>query len=114
MEARQTWTPTVYFHPGEMLDEKLTEMGMSIEELAQLTTIPSYILSDIAQGNGTVTADMAIAFEKVTKIPAHIWLKRQQGYDNYTNKKENPSYSSYLEYKQSPSFICAEPQDNKQ
>ncbi len=113
MEARQAWTPIVYFHPGEMLNEKLTEMGMSIEELAQLTTIQTHILTDIAHGNGTVTADIALALEKVTKIPAHIWLKRQKGYDDYMSQKAENAYLETTEnsHEQNVSYICAEPQN---
>ena len=111
MEARKTWTPAVYFHPGEMLSEKLEEMGMSIEELAQMTAFPTYRLSDIAHGHEAVTDDMALALEKVSRIPARIWLKRQQGYDEYMHKKTADSYLDRAETfcEQSPSCICAEP-----
>ena len=80
-----------------MLDEKLDEMGMSIENFSKETSIPASVLWDVTHGDKPVTADMALAFEKVTRIPARIWLKRQEGFDDYIGKKAKSSYMERVE-----------------
>ena len=39
-------------------------------------------------GKSSVTSDMAVAFESVTKIPAHFWLNIQRGYDEYVARQK--------------------------
>lgn len=68
-------------HPGTTLSEKLDEMGMSIKEFAVRTSKPEKTIFSVINGKSSITPDMAIAFENVTKIPAHFWLNRQRIYD---------------------------------
>ncbi len=83
---------TVY-HPGTTLAEKLKEMKMSVKEFAVRVSIPEKTILAVLNGNSSVTTEMAVSFEKVTKIPASFWLRKQQMYDEYaarTMKKTNP------------------------
>lgn len=73
----------VYYHPGEDLSEKLDEMNLSVSEFAQKTGLPAHIIQDVIDGKESVSADMAIAFELVTHIPAHMWIDSQRDYGNY-------------------------------
>ncbi len=73
----------VVFHPGETLDEKLKEMGMSVEEFALRTGKPISTIIAIKSGNSSITSEMAVSFENVLKIPAHFWLTKQRRYDEY-------------------------------
>jgi addiction module HigA family antidote len=77
------FVPPVAFHPGETLSEKLKEMGMSVKEFAIRTSKPEKTIFAIIKGNSSITSDMAVAFEIVTRIPAHFWLKKQRSYDEY-------------------------------
>jgi addiction module HigA family antidote len=81
--ATLKFVPPVAFHPGETLSEKLKEMGMSIKEFAVRTSKPEKTIFAIINGNSSITSDMAVSFEIVTRIPAHFWLNKQRTYDEY-------------------------------
>lgn len=71
------------FHPGETLGEKLKEMGMSIKEFAVRTSKPEKTIIAVIKGTSSLTSEMAVSFENVTKIPAHFWMNKQRSYDEY-------------------------------
>lgn len=73
----------VVYHPGETLGEKLKEMGMSIKEFAVRTTKPEKTIIAVIKGSSSITSEMAVSFENVTKIPARVWLNMQRMYDEY-------------------------------
>ena len=77
----------VVFHPGVTLSEKLSESGMSIKEFAVRTSKPEKTIIAVINGNSSITTEMAVSFENVTKIPASFWLKKQQAYDEYVVRK---------------------------
>ena len=60
---------------------------MSVKEFALRTSKPEKTIFAVISGNSSVTPDMAVAFESVTKIPAHFWLNIQRGYDEYVARK---------------------------
>ena len=88
----ETFQPCVAFHPGETLKEKLEEMNMTAESFSAATDIPSYMIEDILCARSSVTADIALAFEEVTNIPAHFWLNTQHNYDDYMLKNKPSSF----------------------
>jgi len=71
------------FPPGDMLQEKLEELGMPIKEFALRCGKPEPTIHDVLKGRSAVTPDMAILFEKVLGIPARLWLNLQCQYDEY-------------------------------
>lgn len=73
----------VVYHPGETLGEKLKEMGMSIKEFAIRTTKPEKTIIAVIKGTSSITTEMAVSFENVTKVPARVWLNMQRMYDEY-------------------------------
>lgn len=79
--------PVVY-HPGETLDEKLQEMGMGIKEFATRVSKPEKTIIAVLKGKSSITPDMAVAFEMVTKIPADMWLRHQKSYDAFIARKK--------------------------
>ena len=79
--------PVVY-HPGETLDEKLHEMGMGIKEFATRVSKPEKTIIAVIKGKSSITSDMAVAFEMVTKIPANVWLRQQKSYDEFVARKK--------------------------
>ena len=96
MNMRTAYNPIKAFHPGETLDEKLHELEMSRAEFAAQTGVPVFMIESIIAGNMSVTADMALAFEKVTHIPAHYWLNAQHNYDEYVLLNEAANYQIRL------------------
>ena len=79
----KTITLAKAYHPGITLDEKLKEERMSIKEFAVRTSKPEKTIIAVIKGESSITTEMAIAFENVTKIPAHFWISKQQLYDEY-------------------------------
>jgi len=83
MAKQNQYYPQSIPHPGETLIEKLAEMGMGPKEFALRTGKPEKTITAILNGGSSITPDMAVQFENVTKIPAHFWMNHQQGYDEY-------------------------------
>ena len=69
------------FHPGAMLEEKLEELSMPIKTFAVRCGKPEPTIHAVLNGTSSVTPEMAILFEKVLGIPAHLWLNMQVRYD---------------------------------
>lgn len=88
MAKQNQYFPSVVFHPGETLLEKLEEMGMGPKEFALRTGKPEKIITAILKGDSSITPDMAVQFENVTKIPAHFWMNHQIGYDEYIAREK--------------------------
>jgi addiction module HigA family antidote len=82
------YNPQTFFHPGETLAEKLQEMCMGPKEFAVRTGKPEKTVFAILKGKSSITADMAVQFENVLKIPAHFWLNMQRNYDEFVARKE--------------------------
>ena len=78
---------TVY-HPGTTLAEKLKEMGMSVKEFAVRVSKPEKTIFAVINGSSSITTEMAVSFEAVTKIPASFWLRKQQMYDEFMVRKK--------------------------
>lgn len=78
----------IVFHPGKTLSEKLSEMGMSIKEFAVRTSKPEKTIIAVIGGKSSITTEMAVSFENVTQIPASFWLRKQQSYDEYVERKK--------------------------
>lgn len=87
----------IAFHPGEDLEEKLQEMQMTVEEFAKRSLVPESIVESIIAGETSITADMAIAFEEVTGMPAILWLNLQRNYDNYILTQKRSSWAERLQ-----------------
>ena len=75
--------PSMVFHPGETLTEKLEEMEMGPKEFALRTDKPEKTIIAVMKGKSSITPDMAVRFEGVTKIPAHFWMNHQRSYDEF-------------------------------
>ena len=66
--------------PGEYLEEVITELGMSKDELAKRMKRPATKLSAIFKGEKAITPDTALQLEKVVGVPAHIWTGLESEY----------------------------------
>lgn len=82
------------FHPGITLREKLNEMGMSVKEFAVRTSKPAKTINAVLMGRSSLTPDMAVAFEQITMIPAHLWMNLQRNYDEYEARLKRESILS--------------------
>ncbi len=87
------------YHPGNILEEKLQEMGMSVKEFAIRTSKPEKTIIAVIKGKSSITPDMAIAFELVTRIPSKMWLRHQKSYDDFmAREKREKSMKEEVEW----------------
>jgi HTH-type transcriptional regulator / antitoxin HigA len=83
MAKQNQYFPQSVPHPGETLAEKLEEMEMGPKEFALRTGKPEKTIIAIVSGKSSITPDMAVQFENVTRIPANFLMNHQRGYDEY-------------------------------
>ena len=76
------------FPPGDILKEKLKEMGMGPKEFALRTNKPEKTVIAVFNGESAITPEMAVLFERVTRIPAYFWLNHQRDYDEFKARKK--------------------------
>ena len=81
------YLPQSVSHPGATLEEKLNEMGISIKEFALRSGKPEKTIIAIIKELSSITQEMAIKFENITKIPAGFWMRNQMRYDEYKTRE---------------------------
>ncbi|HMG14358.1 MAG TPA: HigA family addiction module antitoxin [Saprospiraceae bacterium] len=89
MNTKNQYYPQTRIHPGETLEEKLEEMGIGPKEFAVRTGKPEKTIIAIINCDSSITPDMAILFENVTRIPANFWLNSQLNYDEHLAREKN-------------------------
>ncbi len=104
--AATKFKPSISFHPGVTLSEKLKELDINVKEFALLTSLSLDTIQGIIDGDISVTSDIAIVFEQITHIPAHFWLNKQHNYDasKGRNRKEVAA-SSFPPIRWRPSLL---------
>jgi addiction module HigA family antidote len=88
MSKQNQYFPQSVPHPGETLAEKLEEMKMGPKEFALRTGKPEKTIIAVLKGQSSITPDMAVQFENVTRIPANFWMNHQLGYDEYIAREK--------------------------
>lgn len=66
--------------PGDYLGEWLEDMQVSQTELAQRLGTSRKQVNAIVNGRSNMTASMATALERVTRIPSEVWLRYEARY----------------------------------
>jgi len=85
---KNKYQPSIVFHPGETLSERLEELGMGRKEFAVRSGKPEKTIFAILKGESSITPEMAVQFENVLQIPAHFWLNKQRSYDEYIARQK--------------------------
>lgn len=70
--------------PGETLAEVLEDRGMSQEELAARICCSNDIVSEVLNGSGAISAEMANGLEDALGVEAQFWLNPQAAYNEAT------------------------------
>lgn len=83
MVKQNKYFPQSIPHPGITLVEKLEEIGMGPKEFAIRTGKPEKTITAVLKGESSITPDMAVQYENVTKIPASFWMNHQRIFDEY-------------------------------
>lgn len=88
MAKQNKYVPSIVFHPGETLAEKLEEMEMGPKEFALRAGKPEKTIIAVLTGKSSITPDMAVQFENVTRIPANFWMNHQRSYDEFIAREK--------------------------
>jgi addiction module HigA family antidote len=75
-------------HPGEHLAEELEELKMSAAELARQLDVPVNRITEIINGQRSITADTAIRLGHWFGTSAEFWLNLQKLYELRVAQKE--------------------------
>ena len=78
---KESLTPFVATHPGEMIKDELKERNMTQKQLAAESGIKASVLSETINGKRSVSLNVAVALEKVLGVPADVWMNMQTQYD---------------------------------
>jgi antitoxin HigA-1 len=68
-------------HPGEILREELTEIGISANAFAAAIRVPANRVTGILNGTRSITADSALRLAKYFGTTPEFWLNLQSAYD---------------------------------
>jgi addiction module HigA family antidote len=69
-------------HPGEvLLEEFLTPMGLSQNQLALAIRVPARRINEIVHGRRRITADTALRLARYFRMSPQFWLGLQMDYD---------------------------------
>ena len=73
--------PRPAIHPGEILVEELTELGVTPTELSRQINVPPNRVTQIIHGRRSVTGDTALRLGHWFGTSAQFWLNLQSAYD---------------------------------
>lgn len=87
----EKFMPVVAIPPGESIRENMIYLGMDQEELAARLGITPKHLSNIINGNASLTHEMAIKLEDVIGPSAEFWMNLENDYQITKARIENES-----------------------
>jgi addiction module HigA family antidote len=91
--------PDVVSPPGETLQEILDTIGMSQAQLARRTGRPTKTINEIIKGKAAITPETALQLERVLRVPAAFWLRREQHYrESIARRKEREGLATQTEW----------------
>ena len=68
-------------HPGELLRDELSEIGVSLNELSRALRVPMNRISAIVNGKRAITVDTAMRLARYFGTSPQYWLNLQVAYD---------------------------------
>ena len=71
----------IAIHPGEHLAEELNALSMSAAELARQLKVPTNRVTEILNGQRTITGDTALRLAHFFGTSAEFWLNLQGLYE---------------------------------
>jgi addiction module HigA family antidote len=68
-------------YPGQVLQEILTETGLTVNALAMSLRVPANRIGAIIKGQRGITADTALRLARYFGTSAQMWISLQARYD---------------------------------
>jgi antitoxin HigA-1 len=77
-------------HPGSFIKtEILDELDLSIARAAEILGVRRATLSDLVNGNASLSPEMALRIEKAFDVSMDTLLRMQAWYDTYTMRQRS-------------------------
>ena len=74
-------------HPGELIQEYMEGLGLTVTALAQHLQVTRAALSRIVHGKSAVSPDMALRLAAAFKSRPELWIELQAQYDLWRASK---------------------------
>ncbi|AUB83480.1 addiction module antidote protein, HigA family [Candidatus Thiodictyon syntrophicum] len=68
-------------HPGEVLRDELDELGLSANALARALDVPPNRVTEVLNGQRSVSADTALRLARYFGTSARFWMNLQLSYE---------------------------------
>jgi addiction module HigA family antidote len=68
-------------HPGALVQDNLTELGLSVAEAASGLGVTRQQLYNVINGRSAITPEMAVRLERAFGGTAALWLRMQNAFD---------------------------------
>ena len=68
-------------HPGEVLADEISEIGITASELAHKIHVPANRITQIVAGKRGITAETALKLGKLFGTGPRIWMNLQQAFE---------------------------------
>jgi addiction module HigA family antidote len=68
-------------HPGEILGDELTELGISARELARQIAVPANRITQIIRGERGISGDTALRLGHWFGTGPELWMNLQKTYE---------------------------------
>lgn len=78
--AELGYEPTEIAPPGETLVEWLDQAGMSQAQFAKRVSLTPKHINQVVKGTASISPEVALAFERVTGIPARYWSQLEANF----------------------------------
>lgn len=85
------YEPTELVPPGETLTEWLDREGMSQVEFAKRARLTPKHITQVVKGKVGISPEVALAFERVTAIPARYWTQLDANYQTSKHRQREGS-----------------------
>lgn len=88
-------SPAQTTHPGEIILDEITHLGISQKEFAERIGTSRSLVSQVLTGKRAVSTEFALLTEAAIDIPADLLLRMQARYDRWKVEKE-PAFMERL------------------
>ena len=82
------YQPDVHFPAGDLLAEWLQRRGMSQAQFARRAALSTKHVNQVLSGTAGLSAEVAVAFEKVTGIPTRFWMQLESNHRAFEAQRQ--------------------------
>lgn len=87
-DSRQTFEPDYLVTPGDVLQEALSDLGMTQAELAKRTGLTTKTVNQVIKGHAPISTETALLLERVLGTRARFWSNLETIYRERLAKRQ--------------------------